>query len=139
MAADTDLGLDHTVDAVHRMATDMASTTKSAEGLSGIFRQAALTVVGVERLAGLVGGLVRRTTTWQSLEKAISSESLSRVHLRMREIELDNEILNLERKLRDSTGEVGELHLYQKQLLEGERDVLKKQTVFAAELQRYGH
>ncbi len=137
--ASSDLGLEHTVDSVHRMATDMAATNKSAEGLSGAFRQAALTVVGVEKVFQLVQKMAERTQTMQAIQMATNAQNLTRLGLRTREMNLDNEIYNLRRKLTNTNLRNADVFRDQLKSLEGERDVLQHQKVFAAELERIGH
>jgi hypothetical protein len=121
------------------MATDMAATNKSAEGLSGAFRQAALTVVGVEKVFQLVQKMAERTQTMQAIQMATNAQNLTRLGLRTREMNLDNEIYNLTEKLRDTNLKNADIFREQLRSMEGELNVLQHQKVFAAELERIGH
>lgn len=138
MAA-TDAGLDHIADQTHRMATDMAKTEKSAEGLSDQFRQAALTFVGIDMIRHALMGIVQQTTTWQSLSQSLSKENLTQHGLLRRQMDLTNEANALERDKATATGVQGEFIEARLRAITTELGVLEKQKIVAAEMQRIGH
>ena len=107
MAA-TDAGLDHVVDQTHKVATNLAASEQSAEGLGNMFKQAALTFVGIDMVRKAVVDIVERTTTWQSLSQAVSKENLSRAGLLKREMDLNNEKHFLTLKSATAAGIEGE-------------------------------
>lgn len=134
--ADSDAGLDHIADTTHRMATDMAKATKSAEGLSSFFMKAVGAVAGVEAIRHAVVNIVERSHMYQTLSQAISRENLSRVHLLGRELNLLNQKRNIEGTLRVTSGDVADLERVKLFRIESQLALLQKQKVVAHEMQK---
>lgn len=138
MAA-TDAGLDHIADQTHRMATDMARSEKSAEGLSDQFRQAALTFFGFDAIRRVIVEMVQRTTIFQSLQQAVSKENLSRTSLLKREIDLTSEKNLLERSVLTATGLEGDYQKARLAHITSELGILQLQKNVVAEMERIHH
>ena len=138
MAA-TDAGLDHIADQTHKVATNLADAEQRAEGLGNMFKQAALTFVGIDMVRKAIVEIVERTTTWQSLSQAVSKENLSRAGLLRREIDLTNEKHLLTSSIATAAGLEGEFQAARLQSLGHELEILQKQKVVAVEMQRIGH
>lgn len=138
MAA-TDAGLDRIVDQTHKVATNLAESEHRAEGLGNMFKQAALTFVGIDMVRKAIVEIVERTTTWQSLSQAVSKENLSRAGLLKREMDLNNEKHFLTLKSATAAGIEGEFQKARLQTVGHELEILQKQKVVAIEMQRIGH
>jgi hypothetical protein len=138
MAA-TDAGLDHIADQTHKVATNLADAEQRAEGLGNMFKQAALTFVGIDMVRKVIVEIVERTAIWQSLSQAVSKENLSRAGLLRREIDLTNEKHLLTASVATAAGIEGEFQKARLQALGDELEILQKQKLVAVEMQRIGH
>lgn len=136
MAAGTEFS--QLVDQTHDMASNMAKAEKSADGLSGLFRQAAVYAGAYEIIKNAVIKTVERTELYSRFSQSISRDSLSRQKLLERELIIKNELRNVEQDIRAAGGKASELDNRRKLTAEHHLEMLRRQKVVASEIQRVG-
>lgn len=132
--ADTDY--QRVVEQTHRLADSMSKAEKSASGVQSMFGSLFRQLVGAEVVGNVIRDMVRNSRVVLTFQQALSGESLNKLRLVQREIQLDSDIAKAEQRKLAATGR--QLELVDRRLahLRSELDLLQKQKVVNMELEK---
>lgn len=137
--AGTDTEFTHLVDQTHKFASNLSTAEKSAEGLTGLFRQAAVYAGAYEVIKNAIFKAAERTEAYQRIQSAVSKENLSQTKLLSRELDLLNEQRNAEQNIRTTTGAIQALERRKLLDIQHQLELLTRQKVVALELEKVGY
>lgn len=138
MAA-TDSAFDHLGEKVHKMATDMADTSKSAEGLHTSFVKLIGAFAGARAIEHVFQEIVHHSAMFQVLSKATARENLNAYALSLKEHVLVNDKRVLAQKMRDAEGGMVAIYGLKLQAVTQELDLHEKQVKLADQLRNFGY
>lgn len=136
MAAATEY--ERIADLTHKMANDMARADKSSEGMSLNFGTIFKAAVGFDLIKNAVQKIIEQSTVYQALQNATSRTNLRSYDLTQREMRLTSERTKLEVSRLHGSEQARHLASQRLEFVNKELEAVKKQVVFAKELQDIG-
>ena len=138
MAA-TDSAFDHLGEKVHKMATDMADTSKSAEGLHTSFVKLIGAFAGARAIEHVFQEIVHHSALFQVLSKATARENLNSYALSVKGLALESSKLDLEERIRDAAGGTAAIYGLQLRAVTQDLELHEKQVKLADQLRNFGY
>jgi len=124
------------VEQTHKLAESMSKAEKSASGVESIFGKLFLSVSGANILTDAIQKYVRDSRIGLAIQQAFTHENLNKIGLIRREMALTSE-LHFQERLRSRTyGTTREMASHMVTDLRHQLEILQKQKVVAAEMER---
>ena len=131
-----DTSYEKVVEQTHRLAESMSRAEKSASGVQSVFGSLFRQLVGAEVLGNVIRDTVRNSRVVLTVQQALTGESLNKLRLTEREIDLNAKLAELEAQKNNSTGKHVELVDRRLAHLRSELSLLQKQKVVNEELEK---